>query len=58
METSLDASYVSDELDEVSVDVHVLENMPHGFGIGRKTLNELFLLMSGCQIFLKISFLK
>ena len=34
--TSLDASYVSDELDEVSVDVRVLENMPHGFGIGRE----------------------
>ena len=36
METFLDASYVSDELDEVSGDVHVLENMLHGFGIGRE----------------------
>ena len=34
--TSLDASYVPDELDEVSADVHVLENMPHWFGIGRE----------------------
>lgn len=57
METSLDASYVSDELDEVSVDVHVLTCLM-GLELVVKTLNELFLLMSGCQIFLKISFLK